>query len=144
MTVCLQRCILLFWIPMKCLLTRQPSSFATSRIKRTSVAKLKSLFKLHSCWFFYLSSQVLPQTFITLASIRLGYDTDNRIFLEAKVLARIITLGSHPLENTIQGKLLTQWGQSDNNAVNISLMDLIWYAHCWSFCTLHLQSWLII
>lgn len=43
-TVRLQRCILLFWIPIKCLLTRQPSSFATSHIKRISVSELKSLF----------------------------------------------------------------------------------------------------
>lgn len=77
---------------------------------------------------YYLSSQVLPQTFIMMA--RLGFDTDNRNILEAKVFARIITLGSHPLENTIQGKLLTEWGQRDNNAVNVPLMYLSWHAYC--------------
>lgn len=61
---------------------------------------------------------------------RLGFDTDNRNILEAKVFARIITLGLRPLENPIQGKLLTPWIQSDNNAVNVSLMYLIWYGDC--------------
>lgn len=62
---------------------------------------------------YYSSSQVLAQIFITLACIRLGYDADNRIFLEVKVCARI------SLDHTLlKIQLLTQWDQSDGNAVN--------------------------
>lgn len=44
---------------------------------------------------YYLSIQALRQTFITPTSMRLGSDTDNRSYLEAKVFVRIIMLGLH-------------------------------------------------
>lgn len=50
-TVCLEHWILLFWIPIKCLLTRHLPGFATSHIKRMSVTELKSSFQHNSCWY---------------------------------------------------------------------------------------------
>lgn len=103
-TVCLQRCILLFQIPIKWLLTRQPSNFSH---QEDICYRVEELVLTQFLLIYYLSSQVLPQTFITLASRRLGYDT--RLFFR-KVLARIITLGSHPPWKYNLGEILNSAG----------------------------------
>lgn len=80
-TARLRRYILLFSIPIKVPLWHV--SYGAMQLFTSRGISVKELVLTQFLLIYYLSSQVLPQTFITLASVRLGYDTDNKLFLEA-------------------------------------------------------------